>query len=143
MKANRAPRTVPLNADDRAVSPVLGTVLAIAIAIALAGAVFFMVRILTGKSQQATPAVAFSKEGATLKVVAAPAPPLDWFSDLRVSGSCAAHVQLAPNGGAAAAYPTAAGTKVESGDVLSNCAVGETLVVVHVATNRILYQGTF
>ena len=137
MKANQAFR-----AREDAVSPVLGAILSVAIVIALAVAVWFMIRLLT-KSSDATPAVAFTKDGPVLQVATAPSPPLDWFTDIRPSGTCAANLQLTPNGGTAGAYPIAAGTPVTGGDKLTGCTAGQTLTLSHVATNRVIFQASF
>lgn len=136
MKANQAAR-----AQDEAVSPVLGTIMGVAIVVALAASVYFLIRLLT-QGHDATPQVAFTQEGNVLSVTRAPSPPLDW-TGFRATGTCAAHLQLKPTGGVAGPYPTAAGTPVKSGDQLSGCLTGETLVLSHVATNRVVYEHAF
>jgi hypothetical protein len=139
VKANRSARR-----DLDAVSPVVGTVMAVAIVIGLAGALFLLSKFFF-QSQQTTPTphVAFSRSGTTLQVVTAPTPALDWARDVRPSGTCAAHLQLAPTGGAAGPYPTSPGTQVSVGDKLTGCASGETLTLAHIATNRIMFATTF
>ena len=139
VKANRT-----LRREEQAVSPVLGAILGVAIAVVLAGSVWFLLGILTrSSSTDASPQIGFTRQGTSLVVAKAPAKALDWYSDIRPSGTCAAALQLAPQGGAAAPYPTAAGTKVSSGDKLSGCTSGQTLTLADISTNRVIFTTTF
>ncbi|MEA3203057.1 MAG: hypothetical protein QOI63_727 [Thermoplasmata archaeon] len=137
VKANRGARR-----DADAVSPVVGTLMAVLIVVVMAGALFLMSKLFF-RSQDATPTITYTQSGTGISIATAPTSPvLDW-TDLRPSGTCAGHVQLTPVGGSAGPYPTAAGTKVKPNDHLDGCAPGETLTVVHIHTNRVVFQATF
>jgi len=123
--------------SDEAVSPIIGAVMLVAIAVLLAGGVFVMVRIFTDESVEKAPLVAFADdpEDPTLTVVRA-SPGLTW-DELVLMGDCLPLL----NG---AAYPPAPGTAVESGDVLE-CQAGEVLRIAstHREDNTLLLDHDF
>ena len=128
-----------------AVTSVLGAVLII-ISIVLGGTIWFMIN----KIRESHPVntntlhVTFTLDHSTsppkVKVTKAPAGTWDWVNDLSISGSCRSTLTL--NG---AAFPTAAGTKINPGDVLAGCARGQTLQVVSASTHgsELLFSATF
>src|SRR5688572_21895357 len=129
---------MPSHPGEEAVSPVIGVILLVAITVVLSATVFFLVSRMRGDNAEAAPHLMMSADegDAEAQVVRAGAG-LDWFEDMRVGGSC---VPLL-NG---AAFPTAAGTPVRAGDVLS-CAPGEDLSISSSQENgnALLYSTSF
>lgn len=106
--------------DERAVSPVVGVILMVAITVVLAAIVFVLVNNLGKQSGEDRPDMAFTALNATvLQVVQAPTG-LDW-SDFTVTGC--------------ATIPTGA---VDAGDRLEAC--GSTVTVRHVPSNSLVYS---
>jgi archaeal type IV pilus assembly protein PilA len=128
-------RRVP---DESAVSPVIGVILLVAITVVLSATVFVMVMAFKDDSARPAPTLTMSKDQAESEAqVVRAGGGLDWFEDMRVSGSCTPLL----NG---AAFPTAPGRPVRGGDVLT-CAPGEDLQISSSPAlgNTLLYQATF
>jgi hypothetical protein len=68
---------------------------------------------------------------------------MDWKEDVRVSGTCSTHIHLTPSGGTADDLPSSPGVLVSPGDVLGNCAPGETLILSFIETEAIMFQHTY
>jgi hypothetical protein len=132
--------------DPAAVTSVLGVVLIIIVSLALAGAIWVMI----DKIRQTHPVntnavqVVFRFNGnqspKTVSVTKVSPPNLDWFSDMSLTGTCRPTLTL--NG---AAFPSAAGTKINAGDVLSGCSSGQTLAISSSSGhgNELLFSATF
>ena len=126
--------------DESAVSPVIGTILMVAITVTIAVVVFVLAQSFAGDQPEEAPNVHFqSNNGASeAKIISAPASDqLDWYQDILISGSCAPLL----NGGP---FPTAPGTPVQASDVLT-CSSGEDLRVAAVQSNGnvLLYEHDF
>lgn len=107
--------------SDEAVSPVVGTILLIVIAIALAATVLFLVNRIVDEQPEPAPLIGFDQDDSAdqARVVTAEEG-LQW-DHLVMLGSCDPLLNGNP-------YPPAPGTLVAPGDVLT-CASGETLLV--------------
>jgi flagellin-like protein len=130
--------------EAEAVSPVVSIVLFLAITVVLAAVVIL---IFNSGNTPSVPSqnVSFLRKAQTLEVIGAPAAPkMDWFTDVAVTGSCADHVLLQPvNDASPSVYPIAPGIPVSAGDALSNCAIGESLVLSLKTTTTVFYSVTF
>ena len=109
-----------LQKDEAAVSPVVGVILMVAIAVVLATVVFVLVNNLSGQPES-TPRIDFQKDTDSLMVVQADA--ADW-TDVEVNGC------TAPEEG-----------PVTAGDVLTDCTGSVT--VVYVPSNALIYSAKF
>lgn len=130
-----------LKGGELGVSAVVGTVMLVAIGLLLAAGTFLMVQRLGPDEIERAPDVGFGVESANSQVSILKAPAgiaaLDWFDDLRVTGSCTPLLNGNP-------FPTASGTPVAAGDVLS-CAPGEDLRIASSDANgnALLFQHQF
>lgn len=124
--------------EDAGVSPVIGTILLVAIVVVLSAAVFVMVGQLNGDRAEPAPSLALAsdKSDSQATVVHAEAG-LDWYEDMRVSGTCEPLLNGDP-------FPTAAGVPVKGGDVLT-CDSGEDLELSSSPAkgNALLYRTEF
>jgi flagellin-like protein len=122
MKANQNFRR-----DDEAVSPVIGVILMVAITVVLAAVVFVMVNNLGDQAEPAPP-MSFSRDVSNSEVMLVRGPTgLDW-SHITVTG-CTDWVQPASG-------LVSAGTKI------GPCEAGDTVTIIHNASNTLLYQTT-
>jgi len=126
--------------DNDAVDAVVGSILVIAIGIALAVGLFIMVHKLKDQThvEDDKPDLGMSISANEPKVTVARASDnLDWSRDLRISGTC----QPTLNGGL---YPTSPGTLVKGGDVLA-CSWGQKLIISSSPAkgNSVLFSHTF
>jgi hypothetical protein len=129
---------------DEAASAIIGTMLMIGIMVVLAAVVFVVARGIQVHPEDETPHLVFVPQEDRLVVASmAPGSSYDWFRDLRITGTCAADLQLTTASGTVGAYPTAAGTPVRPGDVLGNCDPGEDIVVSFRQQERILFRHTY
>jgi flagellin-like protein len=130
-----------MHRDDSAVSPVVGTVLMVAIAIVLSATVWLVAQRFADDGPVDSPKLGVSPDSddSELAILRAPsgAAQLDWVRDLRLGGTCDPLL----NG---AAFPLSAGTPVQAGDVLS-CQPGDTLTISTSPAlgNTLLVQHTF
>lgn len=121
--------------DDHGGADGVGVILMVIIAVALAVSLFFFGKILSERGEDQA-LVSLRKDAAATSVqVVHVGEELDWAQDIALSGTCDPTL----NGGA---MPTAAGTPVKAGDVL-DCDSGESLRIVHLVDNKILYETTF
>ncbi len=124
---------------EAAVSPVVGTVLLVAIAITISAVAWYVASLASQTEVTKAPVIGFQKDANDPKVtiVSSPAGELDWFTDLRPHGTCTPLLNGAP-------FPTSAGTPVRAGDVIT-CASGDTLLIASSEEqgNALLYQTTF
>lgn len=124
-----------LGQDNRGVAEGVGVILMITIAVALAVSLFFFGKILSEQGEEKS-LVSFRKDASATSVqVVHVGEELDWADDIAISGTCTPTL----NGGP---MPSGPGTRVAAGDVL-DCDSGESLRLVHVADNKILYDTTF
>ncbi len=132
---------MPCQGSDQAVSPVLGVILLIGIAVVLSAGGFLLAQRLNADEIESSPTLGFGVDSNDPEVSILDAPAgasqLDWYDDLRISG-CTTPLL---NGGT---FPTASGTPVQAGDVLT-CAPGDTLLIASSEEqgNALLYQTTF
>lgn len=126
---------------DAGLAPVVGSMLVVFISIVLAISVWIMIQKIrddTGLGEgEAKPQLGFEVMASEPKVrVVLASPDIDWFEDLRISGTCSPTL----NG---AAFPTAPGTVVKPDDFLK-CEMEEELIVSTAgADNTILFRHTF
>ena len=124
-----------LGQDDHGAIEGVGVILMVIIAVALAVSLFFFGKILSDRGEEQA-LVSLRKDTAATSVqVVHVGEELDWAEDVAVGGTC----DPVLNG---AAMPTTAGTRMRAGDVL-DCDSGESLRLVHLADNKILYETTF
>lgn len=125
-------------ADESAVSPIVGTLLVVAMTIVLAGGVFLVI-IGIGEKGENAPVVSFrlDQNSDSVKVVQAEAG-VDWFVDLDLGGTCQPHVKLNGEG-----LPDRGGTLVKAGDELAGCEEGETLRIVASKPNQLIFEIQF
>jgi hypothetical protein len=102
--------------SQSALSPVVGGILLVIVVIALATTVFLMAdRAREANLKDAPPEMGFiiGTTSPSVQVVQAPPPPsqLDWFTDLRIGGTCSPTLNGVP-------FPTEPGTLVNADDVL-------------------------
>jgi flagellin-like protein len=125
-------------ADDEGVSPVLGTILMIAITVVVAGVLFVISNDLS-KPDDKTPAVSFiqDKGDGTVLIVKAPVEPnaVKW-SAFRLEGNCDPLLNGEP-------LPPPPDELVKGGDLLSGCHHEEDLVIVHIETATVIYDVDF
>lgn len=117
-----------LRGQTDAVSPVIATIVLVAIAVTMSGVVFMMVSVFTNERQEATPAVGLEKnsDAGTLQVVkvVSQASVLKW-EDLEVSGCSTAGLSGA----------------VDPSDRLTGCSGDVT--IVHTPTKSLLFVTNF
>ena len=129
---------MPSRPGEEAVSPVIGVILLVAVTVVLSATVFVLAAGMNDdKAEPAPQLLMAADESADEAQVLRADRGLDWFEDLRVAGSCTPLL----NG---AAFPAAAGTPVQAGDVLS-CAPGEDLSISSGEGdgNALLYSKSF
>jgi flagellin-like protein len=122
---------------DEAVSPVIGVILMVAITVVLAATVFLLVNTFNEEREAPPTLPVMQKTGDRVTVVRAE-PDLDWVEHFRVGGTCAPTLTL--NG---ASWPEEAGTPLRPGDVLRGCTSGQTLTIVHIPSDILVYSTTF
>ena len=135
MKANRK----FIEADDNAVSAVIGVILMVAITVAIAATVYVYVSGMIGTSPETTPSMQFVKDATNKKLTVASADPgnLDWntFSITWTAGN------LSINGGTAIAQTssplTPSSAIVVAGDILDYDEAC-TVTIRHVPTNTLI-----
>jgi hypothetical protein len=118
----------------------------VTITIVLGAIIFVVAQSFSKSTAPQAPHIAFTKQASNLQVINVPEkPPIDWFSDMGITGSCVTsnHLQLAPLGGPAGAFPLAAGTVMNPGDQLVGCQPGDSLTVTHKASNTVIYTVNF
>ena len=123
MKANRK----FIEADERAVSAVIGVILMVAITVAIAATVYVYVSGMLGGTQNKAPSMAWNKGTNTLTLVSADTG-LIW-SSFNISG--AAHTN-----------DFASGDAVTAGDKITVTASG-TITIIHTPTNTLMGTWTF
>jgi flagellin-like protein len=125
-------------ADDEGVSPVLGTILMIAITVVVAGVLFLISNDLS-KPDDKTPQVSFiqDKGEGTVMVTKAPTEPhlIQWKVFL-IRGSCTPLLNGDP-------LPPPADELVKGGDTLSGCEKDQDLVIVHRESSTVIYDVDF
>jgi flagellin-like protein len=138
MKANRK----FIEADDRAVSAVIGVILMVAITVAIAATVYVYVSGMLGGGQTKTPDVAFTKSGNTMTVSRADND-ADWF-DFKVTYPATITMVKLNNtdiGGDKIIGP-ADNTYIKAGDTLTITGVGS-FQIIHTPTNSLIGTWTF
>ena len=120
---------------DEGVSPIVGTLLMVAITVVVAATVWFSVSAIEKKTEHA-PAISFYKDpGGPSLIVVQVEEGVDW-GEFEFEGSCAPTITL--NGGSS---PTA-GVDVEPGDTLT-CQPGQDLIIIASRPNQQVYSTTF
>lgn len=138
-------RSAPFRQHEEAVSPIMGVLLMVSVTVVL-GTVVFLVATNQGKTDSTAPgSVTFARTNNVLQVVNAPAlPKMDWYNDVKATGTCAAHLKITPvSTGMTVDFPTAVGTPVSAGDKLSGCAQGEQLALALTRSSTVFYSVTF
>lgn len=124
--------------DAEGVTPVIGTLMMVAIVVVLSGGVAFVMGEM-GAPGEGPPPIGFMKDaaGPSLTVVKAPiASDVVYYGDLAFAGDCTA---TGVNGDA-----WDAAVLVRPGDVIgTDCASGDSLLVRHVATNALVFEADF
>lgn len=120
---------------DEGVSPIIGTILMVAITVVVAAVVWVTVSAIEKKTEPA-PAIAFYKDpsGPSVMVVRVE-PGVDWANEIAFRGTCAPTLNGAP-------FPDNPGTTIHPGDILT-CEPGETLIIIATKPNQKLYETTF
>ncbi len=126
--------------SEDAVSPVIGTILMVAIVVTLAAVVFVLAQHFANRQSKEAPNVHFQTDNgaSTAKILTAPASDqLDWYRDIVISGSCDPLLNGHP-------FPTSEGTPVQASDVLT-CSSGEDLKLAATQPdgNVLLYEHEF
>lgn len=116
-----------LRNDVKAVSPVIGVILMVAITVVLAAVVFVLVKNLSDKnSTDVGPTVGFQKDSTAKTLIVVQAPTGIKWSDVTVTG-CTKPVTLPVN--------------VTAGDKLTAC--NGSVTVTYIPSNSLLYQTAF
>lgn len=141
MKANRKFK----EADDNAVSAVIGVILMVAITVAIAATVYVYVSGMIGTSPETTPSMQFVKDGTNTKLTVASADPgnLNWddFMISNVTSATSATMTLQPDGLAIATGTAPISTVVSAGQYLDLTIIGSgttTVTIRHVPTNTLI-----
>ena len=129
-----------LGRDAEAVSPVVGTILLVAVAVVLAGVVFLFAGRVADEAPQVAPALVFhADEADNSAVVAGTGSNIPW-RDVRVTGC---DYSVLDGAGVALDLLLDPDAEVQGGQRLVGCQAGETLTIVHVPSNSLLYQHRF
>lgn len=124
--------------DDAGVSPVIGTILMVAITVVIA-AVVFVIASGFGEKTEGAPSVSFRKDATEREVMVIRVEvDTQWGRDLAIGGTCAATATL--NG---APWPPPSGSVVQAGDVLGGCQAGDSLEVIATKPNVLVFQTVF
>lgn len=133
MKANRK----FIEADDNAVSAVIGVILMVAITVAIAATVYVYVSGMIGSSPETTPNMQMVKDSTNKKLTIASADPgnLQWSDfDIKYNGTAATYGATNQS----FSYPTSAFTgNVEAGQYLTLRYIG-TITIRHEPTNTLI-----
>ena len=124
--------------SDEAVSPIVGTLLVVAMTVVVAGGLFITVIGINEKGESA-PLIVFRRDQVANEIeVVRVESGVDWTIHLRFEGTCVPDLRLNGN-----AMPSAPGTTVHPGDVLSGCSPGQDLLIVASRPNQLLLQVAF
>jgi len=145
MKANRKFK----EADDNAVSAVIGVILMVAITVAIAATVYVYVSGMIGTSPETTPSMQFVKDSTNTKLTVASADPgnLNW-DDFIISWTNTTNVTvtLQPSGTAITSGTAPTSTIVQAGqflDLTISNNVDPTITIRHVPTNTLIGSWEF
>ena len=145
MKANRK----FIEADDEAVSAVIGVILMVAITVAIAATVYVYVSGMIGTSPQSAPNVQFVKDDVNNKLTVAKAEPgnLNW-GDLQITLNTTGTVTLHAGGNSftinqngavtAGGWSTYNSTSVSAGNYIDVGSSAFTITIRHTPTNTLL-----